>query len=201
MKTSLFILFASAFLAYTSAQSLAQEAGKKENFPQLTFHNWFTPIARFDFEKDPAFSMIVQELKVVIARFRDDEEHGIDRLKRWNNFCAVGYVLGKDPYEEEGSPLQKRVIVYWQEDGSFIYWNGEEEPEKVKENFYNALSLSFSRFYSMKDAVDYKLWKTGDIFLGTGQLIREDLESILADCKKHGRHYIIGPFTPPFEEY
>jgi hypothetical protein len=80
------------------------------------------------------------------------------------------------------------------------FWTGDD-PEAVKEDFYNALSLSFSRFYSIKDSVDYELWKTGGIFLGTGQLIRKDLESILADCKKNGRQYIIGPFTPPFEKH
>ena len=186
---------AALFLIFSSAQGLAEE---KEDFSQLAYHP--APVGRFDFEQDPFFSMIVQELKVMIIRFRDDEEHGIDRLKRWNHFCAVGYVFPERPVAKGDIRMEKEVAVYWQEEGAFIFWGGDD-PEAVKENFYYAQSLYATRSFLMENAVDRKYLEQPFYSLGTGQLIREDLENIIADCKKHGRQYIIGPFTPPFEEH
>ena len=187
---------AALFLIFSSAQGLAEE---KEDFSKLGYDP--PPVGHFDFEQDPAFSMIVQELKVMIIRLRNDEENGIDKLKRWNNFCAVGYVLPKRPVAEGHLLVGKEVVVYWKEDDEFINWRGEEEPEKVKENFYNAIDLSLSPSSSMKNAAELKLLEEGKVILGTRQLIKEYAENLLADCKKHGRQYIIGPFTPPFEEH
>ena len=185
---------AALFLIFSSAQGLAEE---KEDFSKLGYYP--TPLGRFDFEQDPFFSMIVQELKVVIIH-RDNEEDDVDRLKRWNHFCAVGYLLPERPVAESGNNLNKIVAVYWQEEGEFRFWDGEV-PGRAEENFYYALSLYGSPSFLMKDAVDRKYLEQPFYSLGTGQLIREDLENIIADCKKHGRQYIIGPFTPPFEEH
>ena len=193
---NIFSALAALFLTFSSAQGLAEE---KEDFSQLGYDP--PPVGHFDFEQDPKFNMIVQELKVMIIRLRNDEEHGIDKLKRWNNFCAVGYVFPNEPVAKGDFFVEKEVVVYWKEDDEFINWWGEDEPEKVKEDFYNALTLYFSPSSSMKNAAELKLWKEGKVTLGTRQLIREYAENLLADCKKHGRQYIIGPFTPPFEEH
>ena len=187
---------AALFLIFSSAQGLAEE---KEDFSKLGYYP--TPVGRFDFEQDPLFSMIVQELKVMII-YRDDEEDDVDRLNRWNHFCAVGYVLPERSVEEGDVYINKKVAVYWQEEGEFIFWAGDD-PEAVKESFYYARSLFFSPSFLMKDALDRKDYLEQSFYSigGGGRLIREDLESIIADCKKHGSHYIIGPFTPPFDEH
>jgi hypothetical protein len=194
MKNVLSALVA-AFLTCATAQGIAEE---KEDFSQLIYGPVF-PTGHFDFEQDPEFSMIVLELKNMIISLRyDDEDRSIDRLNRWNHFCAVGYVFPVDPNEKEEFPLEKEVIVYWKEEGTLMRWWGDD-PEKIKENFYYAKTLLFSRGFSIENAVERKY--LDQTILGTGQLVKEDFDNMLADCEKHGKQYIIGPFTPPFEEY
>jgi hypothetical protein len=193
MKNILSALVA-AFLACASAQGMAEE---KEGFSQLGYYG-VLPTGHFDFEQDPKFNMIVLELKNLILLYLDEAEHRIGRVKSWNHFCAVGYIFPDDPNEEKGFPLKKEVVVYWKEKKSIIPWRGDN-PEKVKENFYYAQSLLASRSFSVEDTVERKY--LDQTILGTGQLVKEDFDNVLADCEKHGNQYIIGPFTPPFEEY
>jgi hypothetical protein len=191
---NIFSALAALFLICVSAQGMAEEA--EEDFSQLIYRT--PPLGHFDFEQDPEFSMIVLELKNWLVHQRHDEEHGIDRLKRWNHFCAVGYVFPVDPDEKEEFPLEKEVVVYWKEERVFKRWHGSD-PKLAKENFYFAWGLRSSFGYSLEGAVSRKdLDKT---FLGTRQQIKEDAENLIADCEKHGNQYIIGPFTPPFEEH
>jgi hypothetical protein len=169
-------------------------AEEKEDFSQLIYGPVF-PTGHFDFEQDPEFNMIVLELKNLILLYLGGAKHQIDRVKSWNHFCAVGYVFP----DVEGRPISlKEVVVYWKEDGVFIRWTGDD-PELVKQNFYYAQSLMSSFSYPLEGAVPRKdLDKTT---LGTRQLVKEDAENMIADCEKHGKQYVIGPFTPPFEEY
>jgi hypothetical protein len=194
MKNILSALLATAFLSCVTVQGMAEE---KEDFSRLVYDT--PPLGHFDFEQDPRFSMIVLELKYMLASTRKyEKEHGIDKLKQWNNFCAVGYVFSVDPDKKEEFPLEKEVVVYWKEKGRFIRWEGDD-PERVKQSFHYARSLMFSFSYPLEGAVPRKdLDKT---FLGTRQLIKEDAENMIADCEKHGKQYIIGPFTPPSEEH
>jgi hypothetical protein len=143
--------------------------------------------------------MIVLELKnwIVNSRYYD-KDRGIDRLKRWNHFCAVGYMFPVDPDEKEEFPLEKEVVVYWKEERGFKRWHGDN-PDRVKQGFYHAQSLFFSYDYSLEGAALRK--DLDKIFLGTRQLVKEDADNLIADCEKHGNQYIIGPFTPPFEEH
>jgi hypothetical protein len=194
MKKNLLALVI-AFLTCAATQGLAED---KEDFSQL-FYYGILPTGHFDFEQDPKFSMIVLELKYWIVRSRyDDEDRNIDRLNRWNHFCAVGYIFPDDPDVEKKPFSLKEVVVYWKEEGIFIRWTGDD-PERVKQSFHYARSLMFSFSYPLEGAVPRKdLDKT---FLGTRQLVKEDAENMIADCEKHGNQYIIGPFTPPSDEH
>ena len=200
MKKALFPALVAMLLACAAVQGAAED---KEDFSQLGYSPTF-PTGHFDFEQDPEFSMIVAELKYWIVLFRHEEDDpSIDRLKRRNHFCAVGYVFPEkpnDPDKGKGGFGRKEVIVYWKEEGEFRRWTGDD-PIQAAENFYYAASLAYDVSFTLKDTVERKLWETGQVTLGTGNHIKEDVENVIADCEKHGKQYVIKPFTPPAEEY
>ncbi|MDR1462153.1 MAG: hypothetical protein LBI68_03320, partial [Azoarcus sp.] len=77
------------------------------------------------------------------------------------------------------------------------WWGGD--PELAKQSFHYAQSLFDSPSFSMEDTVERRY--LDQTILGTGQLVKEDFDNVVADCEKHGNQYIIGPFTPPSEEH
>ena len=201
MKKALFPALVAVLLAGSAAQGAAED---KEDFSQLIYYGSF-PTGHFDFEQDPEFSMIVAELKywITIRSQYREEKRSIDPLKRWNHFCAVGYVFPEkpdDPNKGKGGLLRKEVIVYWKEEGNFRRWTGDD-PIQVAESFYYARTLAHDVNFTLKDTVERKLWETGQVTLGTGTQLKEDVENVIADCEKHGKQYVIKPFTPPAEEY
>ena len=197
MKKNLFLALVAMLLTGAATQGMAED---KEDFSQLGYSPIF-PIGHFDFEQEAEFSMIVAELKYWILISRPDKEiYDSSRVGDWNHFCAVGYVFPDDPDEKPEERMGKEVIVYWKEKGLFKRWDGDD-PIQVAENFYYARSLAFSFGFSLEDTVERKLWETGQVTLGTGTMIKEDLENLIADCKKHGKQYVIKPFTPPVKEF
>jgi hypothetical protein len=197
MEKTLFPVLAAVLLTGAAALSVAEE---KEDFSQLIYDPF--PTGHFDFEQDPAFSMIVQELKYWIVNSRLDKEmYDTSRVNNWNHFCAIGYVFPDDPDETPEEHIEKEVIVYWKEKKIFKRWHGDD-PEAVEESFYYAHSLMFSRGFSLEDTIERKVWESGQIlFLGTGTHIKEDLDNLITDCEKHGKQYTIKPFTPPAKNF
>jgi hypothetical protein len=181
MKNLLPVL-ALMFLALLPVRSGAEG---KENFSKLIWSP-VPPIGHFNFERDPEFEMIELELKNLIIIS--------DLFTKQNHFCAVGY---KFP-EDERVLSQKEVIVYWKEENEVITWTGGR-PELAKENFYYADTLIFARGFSTINQV--KREDEGKVMLGTGGYFQDNVDNLLADCAKHGKQYVIEPFTPPPREF
>ncbi|MDR1462152.1 MAG: hypothetical protein LBI68_03315 [Azoarcus sp.] len=187
-------LLATAFLSCAAAQGMADE---KEDFSRLVYDT--PPLGHFDFEQDPDYSMIVQEIKAWITVVRyEGKNPGTDKVKRWNHFCAVGYTLPVDPNTKEEFSKKTEVTVYWKEERILTFWTGSY-PKLRKGDAGYGKSLTHEHHFSMDDILPRKDLET--TFLGGAQLIKEDAENTVADCEKHGNQYIIGPFTPPFEEH
>jgi hypothetical protein len=178
MKNILFVLT----LALLASSPIHGGAEEKEDFSRLIWEP--PPTGHFDFERDPRFEMIELELKnlIVVNKF----------FTRRNHFCALGYEFP----EGKGALAQKQVLVHWKEENRAKTWTGGN-PELVKENFYYADSLIFSRGFSTINQVK----RTPDYNLGTGGYFQDDVDRLLADCEKHGKQYVIEPFTPPPMEF
>ncbi|MDR0635177.1 MAG: hypothetical protein LBF91_09395, partial [Azoarcus sp.] len=169
-----------------AARATPEMQESQEDFSALIFKPPY-PMGHFDFESEHNFSIIEIEMKNLIVGKMDDS------FKNTNHFCAVGYVLPRDRKGRKPSPSRREVVVYWLE-GKILYrWAGGD-PKAAKEDFYFARSLMFSPGISLDGAPaeggDQPLEKDSASFT-------ENVENVLADCRKHGKQYTIEPFTPP----
>jgi hypothetical protein len=113
MKNIFSVFLVASLLSCATMQWMA---GEKEDFSELIYS--FPPSGHLDFEKDPKFSAIVDELKYWIVHTRyDNEGNEIDKLDDRNHFCAVGYKFPPNVDGDERFYIEKEVVVYWIEKG------------------------------------------------------------------------------------
>ncbi|WP_137973869.1 hypothetical protein [Pseudomonas sp. F(2018)] len=95
-----------------------------------------------------------------------------------NHFCLLGYRWA------EGLEF---VSVHWREGQMILRWHGEKD---WADGFLSAVvSDGVDLQTGVIDAEDSR----GSTFLVT----RRNAEGTLEDCRRHGREYVIEPFTPP----
>ena len=163
-------------------------SAEQEDFSSFIFSQPF-PARHFDFEQDPVFSMIEVEIKNLIIGRNDDS------FKEKNHLCAVGYEFLRRGKVKGFA--KKEVVVYWKEAKALYRWKGGD-PKVAEQDFYNAISLLFSRSIPLDPG-------QGVIGGGNGEGEAEDkfvnykerAENVIADCEKHGKLYEIDPFAPP----
>jgi hypothetical protein len=170
-----------------AARATPEMQESQEDFSALIFKPPY-PVGHFDFESEHNFSIIEIEMKNLIADKMDD-----NHFKHTNHFCAVGYVLPRDRKTKKPGPPRREVVVHWLE-GKILYrWAGGD-PKAAKEEYYFTSSLKFSPGISLDGAPaeggDQPLEKDSASFT-------ENIENVLADCRKHGKQYTIEPFPPP----
>jgi hypothetical protein len=195
MKNILSVLLVASLLSCATVQWMA---GEKEDFSELIYSS--LPSGHLDFEKDPKFSAIMDELKYWIVHTRyDNEGNEIDKLDDWNHFCAVGYIFPPNVDGDERFYIEKELVVYWIEKGMFKRWYGSTPLIVPASDYRYSSSLMDSEGFLMADTFPLEeLDKT--VPLDTSREIMEHAENVVGDCVQHGKMYTIGPFTPLFEE-
>ena len=84
--------------------------------------------------------------------------------------------------------------MHWQEGQRIVLWTGKSG---WGDDFKYADSMAMANSVDLKDGlVDTDEQRFGSSFLQ----LRSSAEGTLADCKAHGRQYLIEPFTPPSED-
>lgn len=169
---------------FEEAASMEPVRADQEDFSSFIFNPPY-PAGRFDFEHEPAFSIIEMELKNLIVGRNDDS------FNKKNNFCAVGYEFPRQA--KRRGPGKREVIVYWREAKTLYRWKGGD-PKAAGQGFYNVNSLLYSRSIPLEPNQDV-IGKEG---LGNdlGDY-KERAEKVIADCEKHGKAYEVEPFMPP----
>ncbi len=126
--------------------------------------------ARFDPAAEARYRQPEAELRLLLA----DQKANTAT----NHFCLLGY---RWDYGLEF------VSVHWREAQMILRWHGEGD---WVEDFLSAVvSDGVDLQTGVIDAEDSR----GSTFLVT----RRNAEGTLEDCRRHGREYVIEPFTPP----
>ncbi|MDG9923490.1 MULTISPECIES: hypothetical protein [unclassified Pseudomonas] len=126
--------------------------------------------ARFDPAAESRYRQPETELRLLLAH------QGANSAT--NHFCLLGYRWDYD---------LEFVSVHWREGQMILRWHGDRD---WAEGFLSAV---------MSDGVDLQTGvidaedSRGSTFLVT----RRNAEGTLEDCRRHGREYVIKPFTPP----
>lgn len=138
------------------------------------------PVGHMDPVDDRRFAVLDQELRYLIVKRGD--------VSVSNHFCVVGYRFG----DGEGE-----AVVHWYEARQLIRWGGHRDPDLAKAGLQYANSLFFSKAIDLdSDLVD----KPEDAGLSTFLTLRSQAEAVIDDCAKHGKAYVVPPFTPPEED-
>lgn len=134
-------------------------------------------VARFDINADKAFANPEQDMRYLLVQAQ--------RNDRPNHFCVVGYQWA------DGS---RKAAVHWQEGERIVLWGGKSG---WGDEFKYADSMAMANSVDLKNGlVDTDEQRFGSSFLQ----LRASAEGTIADCKAHGRQYLIEPFTPPSED-
>lgn len=126
--------------------------------------------ARFDPTSEADFSAPQAELRHLLT-YREAN-------RQTNHFCLLGYRW------PDGHAF---VSVHWREGGLIMRWYGGTQWQD--DNLLWAIHKGVDLQTGVIDADDPQ----GSTFLET----RRDAEGTLEDCRRHGRQYLIEPFTPP----
>lgn len=133
-------------------------------------------VARFDIAEDKAFADPEQDMRYLLVQAKRNDSA--------NHFCVVGY---------QWPDGKRKAAVHWQEGQRIVLWTGKSG---VSDAFKYADSMAMANSVDLKDGlVDTDEQRFGSSFLQ----LRSSAEGTLADCKAHGRQYLIEPFTPPSE--
>lgn len=134
------------------------------------------PLARIEPQQHAQFRQIDAELRNVVRR------RGDRRVA--NRFCVAGYRFADGQLE---------TVLFWEQAQWLIRWRGGD-PQGAGER--DAVSASFSRVIDLR----HDLVEDARFPLGTGAVLRVDAEALLADCRRHGRHYTVPPLPPRAED-
>jgi hypothetical protein len=126
--------------------------------------------ARFDPAAEARYRQPEVELRLLLAHQQANAAT--------NHFCLLGYRWA------DGLEF---VSVHWREGQMILRWHGETD---WADGFLSAVvSDGVDLQTGVIDAEDSR----GSTFLVT----RRNAEGTLEDCRRHGREYVIEPFTPP----
>ena len=126
--------------------------------------------ARFDPAAEARYRQPEAELRLLLAYQQASAAT--------NHFCLLGYRWA------DGLEF---VSVHWREGQMILRWHGETD---WADGFLSAVvSDGIDLQTGVIDAEDSR----GSTFLVT----RRNAEGTLEDCRRHGREYVIEPFTPP----
>lgn len=126
--------------------------------------------ARFDTATTPLYRNPEPELRVLL---QSQKAHGSR-----NHFCMVGYRW------PDGLSF---ASVHWREGGLILRWYGGTSWADDEFEWY--LNKAVNLQTGVIDADDPQ----GSTFLVT----LRDANGTLEDCRRHGRQYVVEPFTPP----
>jgi hypothetical protein len=163
------------------------QAEQQEDFSSLIFGQPY-PVAHFDFEQEPVFSIIENEIKNLIIGRNDDS------FKAKNHLCAVGYEFPRQG--KKRGPARREVVVYWKEGKMLYRWRGGD-PKLAEQDFYNARSLMLSRSFPLDPNQGVVGGEESDSGGDKLENYKGRVENAIADCEKHGKSYEIEPFAPP----
>jgi len=161
-------------IAAGNAQS---ETDPKSGFAALIYDP--PPVDHMQPLDHPAFSELEVELKHLIFMHGD--------TAATNHFCVVGYQF------ENGN---QEALVVWSEPNQLIRWHGHSDPALAKEGFQYANSLAFSEALPLES----RSADTPPDNSETTAISPAEADAVLKNCREYGKHYTIGPFTPPADE-
>jgi hypothetical protein len=149
-------------------------------FPDLDLLYEPQPVRHFDPEADPSFSE--PELALKMRVIYEEEIHRVNH--RANHFCLIGY---------EWQDGKREVPVFWRELEEVTWWQGRNSQSADSEYGVNSLYL-YSRHTNMeRDTVS----TVADLGTSTYLRVRSGVISVIRDCARNGRWYVIEPFEIP----